>query len=152
MSTPPGAIEIIARVVALRGDRVLLCRDTRHSYSYLPGGHVEFDEPAAAACEREFLEETGMAVVAGQLLLVAECRFIQEGRQRHEINLVFHVEHRDGKWPEAVPSREKNIEFLWAPRRELRTLDFRPRSIGEWLEDHDDQCGGAAWLASTEPR
>lgn len=93
MTTRDSHVEFIARGLLIRAGRVLLCRNIAKDYLYLPGGHVEFGEPAAAALEREFLEETGRVVRAGHCLLVSEHAFKQGKKHRHEINLVFHVEH-----------------------------------------------------------
>ena len=132
-SVPMAKIEFIARGLARLGDRVLLCRNRKHGYVYLPGGHVEFGEGAQRALEREFEEETGLDVKAGGLLFVSEGRFEQKGKPRHELNLVFHVEHPH--WPDPAPSLEDDIDFVWAGPSELRELDLRPASIRSWLLD-----------------
>lgn len=123
-------IEIIARGLSVREGRILLCRNLEQGHCYLPGGHVEPGESSQQACEREYLEETGLAVRAGDCLLVAEVRFIQEGVARHEINLVFHVEQSAGEpLPERAPSLEPKLAFVWTPMDELGISDFRPRAI-----------------------
>ena len=43
------ATEIIARIAIFRGQWLLACRNPAAGYYYLPGGHVEFGESAAAA-------------------------------------------------------------------------------------------------------
>lgn len=95
-STP--TIEIIARGLCTTGSKVLLCRNVKGEYYYLPGGHVEFGEPANLSLAREFMEETGIHAEVGELMLVTEHSFINErpgkkDKPHHEINLVFHVEH-----------------------------------------------------------
>ncbi len=86
------AIEIIARGVFIQHGCVLLCQNTDKGYFYLPGGHVEPGEPASVALAREFVEETGRQVLVGDLLLASEHAFRQGKQDRHELNLVFHVE------------------------------------------------------------
>ena len=56
---PDNTIEIIARGALICSRRLLLCRNRKHGHVFLPGGHVEFGEPARAALEREMREETG---------------------------------------------------------------------------------------------
>lgn len=99
----PEKIEIIARGLLWSQDRILFCRSKKHGHCYLPGGHVEAGESATDALAREFIEETGLAMSTGEPLLVSEQRFVQRGKPRHEISIVFHVEHSDGA-PETVPS------------------------------------------------
>ena len=139
-SEPYGeGVEIIARGLLQVGPAVLLCRSKRGGYSYLPGGHVERDETAVEACRREFLEETGMAVRVGKCLLVCEVLFEQNRTARHEVNLVFHVEHEDQgrlddeKIRALVSSQEEHIAFDWVDLAAIGDLDLRPTSIRAWL-------------------
>jgi len=108
-------IELIARGLCVRDNRVLLCKSIKGNYFYLPGGHVEFGEPAATALAREFLEETGAFARVGTIALVHEHFFRQGPHLRHELNLVFHVELASTQ----VVSREKKLAFDWVPSRTL---------------------------------
>lgn len=131
--TKPTTVEIIARGLATRGGRVLLCRNRKHDYAYLPGGHVEPGETAARALAREFQEETGLAVNVGNILLAHENLFEQRGKPRHEYSLLFHVEHAHGPWPELVPSLEDKITFQWAEVAALPEIGLVPPAMLAWL-------------------
>ncbi len=96
-------IETIARALIRRGNHVLLCRALDGGYDYLPGGHIEFGEPAAIAVARELDEEAGLDSTVGPLLLAFENRFTQDGRQHHELTLVFHVELSHTGIPATTP-------------------------------------------------
>ena len=66
-----------------------------------PGGGLEFGQSATSNLEREFLEETGLTVKAGEFLFA--CEFIQP--PLHAIELFFDViaakgSHQVGKDPE----------------------------------------------------
>lgn len=152
-----GRIELIARGLILAGDFILLCRHVRRGYHYLPGGHVEFGEAAAAALERELVEECGLRARARGLVLVTEERFNDGKVDRHEMNLVFHVEHRLGRArsgsgiepklgstpasdgaerdvpPAPIQSREPKIAFDWVNLRQIERLDLRPETIKQWV-------------------
>ena len=83
----------------MHGSRVLLCRNVKHGYCYLPGGHVEFGESAAGALAREFLEESGLRVRVGNLALVSEGASLRFGKLRlYELMIEFGV-------PSAMSSR-----------------------------------------------
>jgi len=138
-------IEVIARGVARAGGCVLLCRNKKHGHCYLPGGHVEFGEPAAASLVREFEEECGLAVKVGEFCFAHEQVFRQRGKLRHEVSLVFHVEltgEHAGDTPKPVPSLEDHIEFIWQPLAALGEVEFLPhhhaerllRGSGAWIE------------------
>jgi ADP-ribose pyrophosphatase YjhB (NUDIX family) len=145
-------IEVIARGLFTRGQWVLVCRNLKAGYCYLPGGHVEFGEPAAAALTRELEEETGLKIESGRCLLVTEGFFADRKREHHEVNLVFHVEHLRGarggtdEWegagpssgpslgpPPPVPSLESKIAFEWIDIASLIGIDLRPQAIKAWL-------------------
>lgn len=156
-------IEVIARGLCTTGSRVLLCRNVKGAYYYLPGGHVDFGEPADHALAREFMEETGIHAEVGELMLVTEHSFIHErpgkkDKPHHELNLVFHVEHLElpeghavdwdsggaegaagegGQAPaESCPkieSLEEPIAFDWVELAAVPDLDIRPPEIKAWL-------------------
>ncbi len=142
-------IEIIARGALLRDGRVLLCRNVKHRYYYLPGGHVEFGEHASRAVVREFSEETGLEVSASRCVLVSEGIFRQGRRDRHELNLVFHVEH-PAMSSIAVKSLEPKIAFEWVELAAVTDLDVRPEAIKAWLAAGAPVAqDGAEWVPAT---
>jgi 8-oxo-dGTP diphosphatase len=131
---PQNHIEVIARGLITGDGQVLLCRDVTKGYLFLPGGHVEFGEAAAAALARELDEEAGLQATVGGLLLADEGVFEQGGRTRHELNLVFHVEHIDGIEPGVpVQSREADIAFDWVDLAGIASADVRPASARAFL-------------------
>lgn len=111
-------IETIARGVAVKDGKILLCRAKGGSSTYLPGGHIELGETGREALIREIKEETGLNSTTGRFLGVVENSFVQKGRKHSEINLVYEldVESPDG----SVSAAEDWIEFEW---RELTDLD-----------------------------
>jgi 8-oxo-dGTP diphosphatase len=128
----PDHIEVLARAAILSEGHVLLCRDTKGGYSYLPGGHIEPGESASTAVLRELQEEAVLSVTIGPLGLVAENLFVQKGRAKQEITLVFHVEHALSPTT-PVTSLESHLEFWWAELASLIDLDVRPGSAKAWL-------------------
>ena len=84
-------IETIARGVCIVDGKVLLCLPKDRSYSYLPGGHIEFGETGREALVREMKEETGLDATAGELLGVVESSFVQKGEKHCEINLIYEM-------------------------------------------------------------
>ncbi len=123
------SIEIIARGLAIRNGRVLLCKNIKHGYFFLPGGHVEFGETAETALSREFKEEAGVDVKCGGVALVAEHLFERKSGPCHEVNVVFHVELDEKE----TRSRESKIAFEWADLAEIGERELRPNCIKAWL-------------------
>ena len=131
-------IEIISRGVMIHNNLVLLCRNVKNAYHFLPGGHVEFGEAASAALVREFMEECCLPVVVGDLLLTHEHIYARKSGPRHEVNLVFHVEHsgvRTSEAPTKVVSKEPKIEFDWISLSELDKIELRPTTMRQWLAE-----------------
>lgn len=124
-------IEIIARGLLMQDGHALLCQDRKSGYYYLPGGHIEFGEAAAIALAREFKEETGLGVEVGACALVMEGGFKQEAADKHELNVVFHVEHPH--LPDEIESKEDHIAFVWVDLAAAVDLDIRPPAIKAWL-------------------
>lgn len=112
---PMKEIEILARAVVVSGGKVLLCRTKEAENAYLPGGHIEWGEPAQGALGRELREELGARARVGTYLGAVEHVFRKKGKRVHEVNLVFRASI--GRIPSgrAPAARESHIEFLWAP-------------------------------------
>ena len=121
-------IETIARGVCIRNGKVLLCLPKDRSYSYLPGGHIEFGETGREALVREMKEETGLDATAGDLLGVVESSFVQKGEKHCEINLIYRMGIRD--WGlgigEQVKSCEDWICFDWVECDKIDTVNLLP--------------------------
>ncbi len=141
--------ELIARGLILHQSHALMCRNTKHNYYYLPGGHIEFAEPAASALKRELQEEAAADITVGPLLLTTENTFNDGKRDHHEINLVFHVEQLNGVKLAAtgsssdstssgdlrpeIESQESGIDFDWIDLAAVADMDIRPLQIKAWL-------------------
>lgn len=139
-------IEVIARALIEHQGRVMLCRSVEHGYAYLPGGHVEFGESASQAVARELVEEAGVSVKVTEPLLFHECRFIQRGKPRHELTVVFHVKLDDPNT--SVRAQEPHIAFDWVALSDLHTADVRPAGIVGWL--NQPASSRATWLSTDE--
>ena len=149
-------IELIARGLLIRQGSVLLCRNRKSGYHFLPGGHIEFAERARDALSREFLEETGLSSTIGPLVLTTEHRFHDGQQIHHELNTVFHVEQlgpesESSPSPTPIPTLEDHIDFVWLDLAALPETDLRPVEIKAWLmaDGHTDPAQGP-WISGFE--
>ena len=139
-------IETIARGVCVVDGKVLLCLPKDRSYSYLPGGHIEFGETGREALVREMKEETGLDATAGRLLGVVESRFVQKGEMHCEINLIYEMKVEGfGKskskgeveqWN--VSSCEDWICFDWVDCGKIDDARLLPEEMKEYVTCHRD--------------
>lgn len=118
-------IETIARGVCVKDGKVLLCYPKDRSYSYLPGGHIEFGETGREALVREMKEETGLDATAGELLGVVESSFVQKGEKHCEINLIYEMKVR-GCEGAKVRSCEDWICFDWVGCDKIGSANLLP--------------------------
>ncbi|MGH2374380.1 MAG: NUDIX domain-containing protein [bacterium] len=142
------SIELIARAVVAADGRLLLVRKKGESYTFLPGGHVDFGEPAETALARELQEELGTAASVGRFLGAVENCFTNAGGQWHELNLVFAANLPDVTGTAAVASREPHLEFLWQPAGQLADQNLQP-SVLWWLVPHWLDGGSTSGWVST---
>ena len=130
-------IETIARGVCIRNGKVLLCLPKDRSYSYLPGGHIEFGETGREALVREMKEETGLDATAGDLLGVVESSFVQKGEKHCEINLIYEMRIESKSEVEVgqrtVQSLESWICFDWVECDKMGSVNLLPPEMKRQL-------------------
>lgn len=144
------SIEIIARAVIILDRRVVLARRRGSAYAFLPGGHIEFGEPAERALARELEEELGVSVVIGRFLGAVENGWTDATGAFHELNLVFAANILDLTPDGAIPSKEPHLEFFWAWMHQLDRQILMPpifsALIPEWIEFGSTPC----WASTLE--
>jgi len=131
-----GTFHYIVRGVIRDGDHVLLCKQRTGTYTFLPGGHIEFGEPAKTALRRELMEEIGIDTHIGLFLGAIENGWDGE----FEISLVFEVlDHGLDATvaPQPASEAEAHLEFVWARADALASANLLPSVLVDWLE-----CGG----------
>lgn len=131
-------MEVIARGVCLKAGKILLCQTAGAGNTYLPGGHVEFNETARAGLEREIVEELGADSTAGRFLGMVEHSFIQKSKRHCEWNAVFAL-----TIPELLPdapviAAESHISFRWCDLGALQAARLEPAvlcdCLPQWLD------------------
>lgn len=161
-------IETIVRGVWVHEGRVLFCQSVKHGYLYLPGGHIDPGETAAAALVREMREELGVTLEVERFIGASEACFNQLSwktgkNQRHqEINLVFEmVACKETEMaPEDVRSQEEHIRFAWVGMQALLSGaagKVLPASVAQTVAFHVEHAnqppeGYPGWATDWEPR
>lgn len=126
-------IEIITRAVILDRGKILICKNKRNDYYFLPGGHVEFGETAQQALGRELKEELNIEADTIEYIGTVENMFSENGNRHHEINLVFAVKPQN----HSSASIENHIEFFWIGTNKLAGENVEPialkNAVLKWL-------------------
>jgi 8-oxo-dGTP diphosphatase len=118
------------------GDVLLLRRDhPPHEGAWvLPGGYVEIDETARAACEREVEEETGLAVDATGFVGLYDA---PDRDPRGTVSAAYRCVPRSAEATAVEPGDEAR-ELRWWDPAEPPTLGFDHAAI---LADATDTAG-----------
>ena len=118
--------------IVLHAGRVLLQRLEGEDYWALPGGRVEWLEPAGQTVRREMGEELGVEARVERLVWVAENFFEDRGRAYHEIALYFLVSFPAGAAPyqhsEPFYGDEEGTRLIfgWFPLDRLEAMPLYP--------------------------
>lgn len=122
-----------------KDDRILLVEHAKKDRRYwlLPGGGLEEGETLHDAVKRELMEETGLAIEVGRLIIVCE---VIEPAGRHIVNLVFAGQVTGGKL--AVGADRYLVDARWRERDELSTLESYPRIAQDILACWDENFTG----------
>lgn len=135
-----------AGAIIRQGDAVLLVRHEKPGRSYwlLPGGGVEFGESLAAALVREVVEETGLEVVIGDLVLVNDT--IAPDGSRHVVNLSFLAEVTGGTL--CVGDDPVLSDAAWMPIESMMDLVLHPDIREPLVQGLRDGFEGPVYVGS----
>ena len=143
-------IEIISRAVVIVDDCILLAHFTEASNTFLPGGHVEYDEGAEAALIRELIEELGLTATIDKYLGAVEHAFEDEDVHHHEINHFFLVQIPGLDANVNPESMEAQLEFFWSPIRSLNKHNLQPYPIQRLIRELLEGNFGIWWGSTLE--
>ena len=131
--------------IALENKRILLENYEEDDYWTLPGGGVNFLEPAKEALKREMREELGIDIQVGRLIWVVENFFTHGVKSWHEIGLYFmmmlpedsHVRQKG----EAFVSKDDTLKttFKWHQLDELSNITLYPPFLQRGLKRIPDK-------------
>lgn len=110
--------EVIVRAVIEDKGKILLCRNKKKNYYYLPGGHLEFGEKIDKALAREIKEELNLKVEKSFFIGMVDNIFIKDKKDKnvhHEINLIFKTKVNKIH----TVSQEKYIDFILMSKKEF---------------------------------
>jgi ADP-ribose pyrophosphatase YjhB (NUDIX family) len=143
--TAVGYFNYRVAAIIIDDDHLLLCRDTRSDFWFLPGGRIEMSETSTDAVRREIREELESDSQVERLVWVIENFFVMNGARFHEIGLSYLV-----TLPPDSPLLDKltprpfhepvgtDMEMRWFHLADLSSVDLRPAFLRESLQDLPD--------------
>lgn len=140
--TPEGRFNYRACAVIIHDEKLLVMKDRRSPYFYLPGGRVLLHETAESAVLREVREELGIAASIIRPLWMVQSFFTEDvtGEQFHELCLYCLVDvtntellSRGGVFPGA--EGEKGQQFTWLPFERVEREYLYPMFIKKRIRD-----------------
>lgn len=91
-------VNLIVRAIIEYQDHILLTTTTKDNKNFdqglffLPGGHVEHNEPTLLALKQEIYEEMGLEFKNEQFVGALECSWNRKGSIYHEIYIIYKVQ------------------------------------------------------------
>jgi 8-oxo-dGTP pyrophosphatase MutT (NUDIX family) len=115
-------------------DNILFCYNKKQGFYFLPGGSLEEDENSTYGLQREFKEETGLAITVGSLLGCLVCHWQEVNQRYQEFDLIFKVTTTQPLSPH-IQSLESHISFSWLPFASIIQGDYKilPAGIVQYL-------------------
>ena len=140
--TPEGRFNYRVCAVILRGDRLLVMKDKRSPYFYLPGGRVKLHETAEQAVLREVREELQMEAIIQRPLWMAQSFFVEDvtGERFHELCIYFLTDVSHTDLPVTVDhftgaETEKEQEFYWLTFEQVEQEYLYPLFLKKQIRD-----------------
>lgn len=139
-------INVLGRLVVIEEGKLLVVK--KSDWTFLPGGHVEYNEGVKATIRRECLEEFGQKVLIDDFVGVFEHSFNDKNGPYHELNFVFTGKLIDIHYPEVIKSLEDDIEIVWIDVDKLEENNLLPEKLREIVQNIDLERG--KWWSSIE--
>jgi 8-oxo-dGTP pyrophosphatase MutT (NUDIX family) len=123
---------ILARGIIIDGDYILVAKAKGTSNTFLPGGHLEFNENLKKTLTREIMEEIGMNCIIGEYIGCIENQWVENNIVNQEINHVFIVD--DVNKGMEIKSNENHLEFYWIKINDMEKENLLPESMRTIVE------------------
>jgi 8-oxo-dGTP pyrophosphatase MutT (NUDIX family) len=102
---------ILARGIVIDGDYILVAKLKNGNNTFLPGGHLEYNENLKKALEREIFEEIGINCVIGEYIACLEAQWVENENFNQEINHIFMVNGINKNME--IKSLENHLDIFW---------------------------------------
>jgi 8-oxo-dGTP pyrophosphatase MutT (NUDIX family) len=118
---------ILTRGIIIDDDYILVAKAKNANNTFLPGGHLEFNENLKISLEREIMEEIGLNCNIGEYIGCVEAQWIENNNINQEINHIFIVNGINKKM--GIKSKENHLELYWIKITDVENENLLPHSM-----------------------
>ncbi len=141
---------VLGRIVIINKCHVLLAHKIGAKNTFLPGGHVEYNEGVKNAILRELKEEFNGEVKIDQFIGVIEHSFDYNAQPYYELNFLFSGSLLNYAYPQIPKSLESHLEFYWQPVGKLREANLLPSSLATVIPSYYKDRKNSLWISTME--
>ena len=102
---------VLARGIIIDDGYILVAKLKNGNNTFLPGGHLEFNENLKQALERELFEEIGIKGNIEEYIGCLEAKWMENNIYNQEINHIFIVNGINKNMN--IKSKENHLEIYW---------------------------------------
>ncbi len=144
------AIHLLGRVALISNAHILLAHEIRAKNTFLPGGHIEYNEAAKNTILRELREEFDGEVQIEGFIGVVEHSFEYHNQPYHELNLVFSGRLLHCHCPQIPKSLESHLEFYWQRIDKLKEANLLPLPLLTIIPSYCKDRKSSLWTSTME--
>ena len=144
------AIHLLGRVALISNGHILLAHGIGAKNTFLPGGHVEYNEAVKSAILRELREEFEGEVHIEGFIAVVEQSFQYGGQPYHELNLLFSGRLLNFDYTQIPKSLESHLEFYWQRIDKLREANLLPAPLLTIIPGYYRDGKSSLWTSTME--
>jgi len=141
---------VLGRIAIINKGHVLLAHKIGAKNTFLPGGHVEYNEGAKNAILRESKEEFNGEVKIDQFIGVIEHSFDYNAQPYYELNFLFSGSLLNYVCPQIPKSLESHLEFYWQPVEKLKEANLLPSPLVAVVSSYHKERKSSLWISTME--
>jgi 8-oxo-dGTP pyrophosphatase MutT (NUDIX family) len=123
---------VLARGIIIDSDYILVAHAKNADNTFLPGGHLEFNEDLKKTLAREIKEEFGIDCTVGDYIGCIENQWSENNINNQELNHVFMINGINKRME--IKSKEKHLEFYWIKINEMEKENLLPNGMRKIIE------------------
>ena len=145
----PG-IHLLGRIALISNGHILLAHEIGAKNTFLPGGHVEYNEAVKNAILRELQEEFDGEVQIEEFIGVVEQSFEYRAQPHHELNLLFSGRLLNYDYTQIPKSLESHLEFYWQRIDKLKEVNLLPPPLLTIIPSYYRHKKSSLWTSTME--